>query len=933
MHSKRILSFVLVLFLFVLSLTFTLPAAAATKYETYSAKLDRRAYSGKLGAVYTKEYTKFRVWAPTSDAVKVVLYKSGSSDEYYKQVAMKYSRSKGVWYTTVKGDLKNVYYTYSFERNGKTYETYDIYAKACGVNGEKSMVVDLDSTDPKGWEEDTHITVDSPTKARIWEVQISDFSSSETSGVSRENRGKYLAFTETGTTVNSISDSPSTCVDYLKELGVNYVHINPFYDFGSVDESDTSDKDENYNWGYDPVNYNVPEGSYSSDASKGAVRIKECKQMIMALHKAGIGVIMDVVYNHTHEWKKSAFNLTVPNYYYRMNDDGSYSNGSGCGNDTASEHKMFRKYMIDSVTYWASEYHIDGFRFDLMGLHDVDTMNSIRKSLDSLSDGEKLLMYGEPWNLTTTADDGTVLANTNNIAKLDTRIAAFDDIYRDAVKGSTSGADQGFVQSGANKGNLRAGIAGQANETTGRAKTPTQTVTYASCHDNLTLWDKLVKSVKGEKGKYDTRYNDLVAMNKLVGAVTYTSQGISFMLAGEEFCRTKNGDENSYNSGRELNQLDWTALETYGDVVDYYKGLIEIRKNISAFSDPTPTTANAIEYLEDLPDGVIAYSVNDPMYGKVIVAFNSSEETAAVDIGGTYAQLANEETAGMRNLNTVTGTVKLPEKSAAILVDKNSFDKVKKDSDTGKVVVRYKSNDEIFKSYVISGKIGDSFEISPIHTVLMDYNITNRSGVLGKFSDTVHYCDFECEKYDGDFSSVAFVCVDDNTDKVIYDTVYMSNRLGQPYATPSIPSIDGYSLNLERLPKNGCGIFSKKDKTVKYRYTKRSSDDFICKVNIVYMSTDGKVLSTDTKSGESGAAYSTSQIEFEGYDFVSVTDNSSGNYAETEQNILYIYAPVSFMSNLITVIVALAVVLLLSAMVFFYYRSRKNKLSAKIDIG
>ena len=932
MHPKRILSFVLITLILASVFPLAIPAQAATKYEAYAKKLDRRTYDGKLGAIYTKNYTKFRVWAPTSDDVKVMLYKTGSSTEYYKQIAMKYSKSQGVWYTTVKGNLKNVYYTYRFERKGKTYETYDIYARASGVNGKKSMVVDLDSTDPKGWEKDSHVTVDSPTKARIWEVQISDFSSSETSGVSRENRGKYLAFTETGTTVNSISGAQSTCVDYLKELGVNYVHINPFYDFGSVDESDTSDNDDNYNWGYDPVNYNVPEGSYSSNPSKGAVRIRECKQMIQALHNAGIGVIMDVVYNHTHEWKKSAFELTVPNYYYRMNADGTYSNGSGCGNDTASEHKMFRKYMIDSVTYWASEYHIDGFRFDLMGLHDVDTMNSIRKALDKLPDGEKLLMYGEPWNLTTAADDGTLLANTNNIAKLDTRIAAFDDTYRDAVKGSTGGADQGFVQSGANRSNLKTGISGQASETTGWAKAPTQTVTYASCHDNLTLWDKLVKSVKGADGKYDTRYNDLVAMNKLTGAITFTSQGLSFILAGEEFCRTKNGDENSYSSGKALNQLDWMSLETYGDVVDYYKGLIEIRKNISAFSDPTSATANSINYFDDMPNGVIAYSINDPVYSKVVVIFNSSEETATVNIDGTYAQLADATTAGMQNLGTVTDKVKISSKSAAVLVDKSSFDSVKTDSDTGKVVVRYNANSEIFKSYVINGKIGDSFNIAPLSTVLMDYNIKKTSGESGTFSDTVHYCDFECEKYDGDYSSVTFMFVDDE-DRQIYDSIVMTNRQGQPYMTLSIPSIDGYSLDLEKLPKNGCGTFSKKDKTIKYQYTERTSDDAICKVNIVYMSTDGKVLSTDTKNVDRGTAYSTTQIEFEGYDFVSVTDNSSGSFIETEQNILYIYAPVSFASNLPVIIVIVAVIALLSVMVFFYYRSQKNKLKKKIDIG
>lgn len=930
---KRTLSLLLSLIIILLCAFSAVPAGAAVDYHNFSAKLDRRAYSGELGAIYTKKYTSFRVWAPTSDNVKVRFYKTGTAQKYYKEANLSYSKKTGVWFANVKGDFKNRYYTYVFERQGKFYETYDIYAKACGLNGTRSMVVDLESTNPQGWDNDHHVTVDSQTDAKIWEVQIADFSSSASSGVSVKNRGKYLAFTESGTTVNSVSGAQATCVDYLRELGVNYVQINPFYDFGSVNEGDKSGKDSNYNWGYDPVNYNCPEGSYSSDPAHGAVRIKECKQMIQALHSAGIGVIMDVVYNHTQKWKDSAFNLTVPGYYYRMNADGSYSNGSGCGNDTASEHKMFSKYMVDSVKYWATEYHVDGFRFDLMGLHDVDTMNAIRSELDTLVSGEKLLMYGEAWNLQTAAGYGVSLSNQDNVAKLDSRIAAFDDTYRDAVKGSTSGMDKGFVQSSASKANLKTGIMAQSNTTTGWAKAPTQTVTYASCHDNLTLWDKLVLSVKGKNKDYHARHNDLVAMNKLAGAITYTSQGIPFILDGEEFCRTKEGDENSYKSGFKKNALDWDSLYTFGDVTDYYKGLIEIRDNIKVFRDPTNATANNMNFLTDVPAGVVAYTVTDPSYGNVCVIFNSSNEEVTVNAKGRWARLCNAETAGMKNLETVTDKVKLDAVSACVLVEKERYNAVNPALTTGKVVVRYNDGKDVFKSYAVRGKIGDSFNVTPLTDVQMNYNIVKKSGTEGKFSDETHYCDFECEKYDGSYSSVTFECLDDSSGKVISDSTVLTNRRGQPYKTLNIPTIKGYTLNLEKLPKNGCGTFDSKNVKVSYRYNKKTNDDTTCRVNIIYMSADGKILGTDTLSGDAQTPYKTNQIEFEGYDFIEVTDNSQGEYSINEQNVLYIYEPVSPFAWLTTLAIILFFAAVIVVFVVLTYKKRKKELMAKMEIS
>ena len=352
--------------------TFTTAASAdekKTDYQAYAAELDKSAYSGNdLGAVYTEKSTTFKVWSPKASAVSVDIYDYGSEAEGGKSIRttnMTLDKKTGVWSATISGDLAGKYYDYAVTHGEETKRTADIYARACGVNGKRSMVVDLRKTDPDNWENDLHVMVDKPTNASVWEISVADFSSSETSGVSKSNRGKFLAFTESGTTVDGIQGGTPTCMDYLKKLGVKYVQIMPMYDFGSVDES--KDIMKQFNWGYDPVNYNVPEGSFSTDPYNGAVRIRECKQMIQALHNAGIGVIMDVVYNHTYS-TDSWFQYTVPNYYYRMNEDGTFSNGSGCSNDTASEHLMFRKYMIDSVTYWAKEYHIDGFRFDLMGM-------------------------------------------------------------------------------------------------------------------------------------------------------------------------------------------------------------------------------------------------------------------------------------------------------------------------------------------------------------------------------------------------------------------------------------------------------------------------------------------------------------------------------------------------------------------------------------
>ena len=405
--------------------------ADAFSYSEMSA-LDSQKYTGDdLGANYTKEATTFKVWAPTASDVKLKRYKTGSDSEAGAGLIETKNMTKGtqgIWSVTVSGDLANTYYTYVVTANGATHETVDIYARTTGVNGMRGMVIDLDSTDPVGWESDKRVNCDNQTDAVIWEAHVRDFSSSSDSGM--KNKGKYLAFTETGTTVNSDGVHP-TGIDYLADLGVTHVHLLPVYDYASVDETKL-DTDQ-FNWGYDPMNYNTPEGSYSTDPYNGSVRVKEFKQMVQALHKKNIGVVMDVVYNHTYAGgsnKNDWFDFTVPGYYYRQDSTGKYSNASGCGNETASDRAMYQKYMIDSLKYWATEYHLDGFRFDLMGIHDVDTMNKIRQELDKID--PDILIYGEPWTAAATPCPKAT-AVQSNMKLVSEEIAAFNDKVRDAM--------------------------------------------------------------------------------------------------------------------------------------------------------------------------------------------------------------------------------------------------------------------------------------------------------------------------------------------------------------------------------------------------------------------------------------------------------------------------------------------------------------------
>ena len=922
-------------------------AAGASKpvdFQAYVKELEKFAYDGNdLGANYTEKATTFKVWSPKASAVKIDIYSKGSEAEGGAAEAtanLILDKKTGVWSVTINGNLLGKYYEYTVTHGKSSHKTGDIYARACGVNGKRSMVVDLKKTNPKNWENDTHVFVKQQTNATVWETSVADFSSSASSGVSEAHRGKYLAFTESGTTVDNIKGGTPTCVDYLKKLGVKYVQIMPMYDFGSVDES--KDIMAQYNWGYDPVNYNVPEGSYSTNPYDGAVRIKECKQMIQALHNAGIGVVMDVVYNHTYS-TDSWFQYTVPNYYYRMKADGSFSNGSGCSNDTASEHLMFRKYMIDSVTYWAKEYHIDGFRFDLMGLHDVTTMNSIREALDGLYEdgsGKQILMYGEAWNMATEADPGTVMANQQNLTQLSDRIGAFDDTIRDAIKGSTAGKDGGFIQDGSKRSNIKTGFLGQS--VLGWANVPTQCVTYASCHDNLCLYDKLVGSIY-DNGEYRERDDKLVAMNKLSAAIGMTSQGIPFFLSGEEFARSKDGIENSFDSPRVNNQIDWTNLLKFSDLVEYYRGLMKIRDAFPAFTDATATTANNITSVEGLPKGVCAFIIpntEEGAWNKVFVAFNGTDKDVNIPLDGEWIQLADEDIAGLNNLGTRSGNVSVKAHSAAVLCDKDGYKKAAITDYEGQVVIRYydKDSEERLGTDVISDSYNSFYDVYKAASK-HNYDVTSVEGDgKGQIEEQPHYVDVYVKPYKGKMCIVTVKFVDDINGLELADDYLIRNRVGAKYYTPDLPSIKDYSLVMDDLPENGAGTMPDHDVTVTYKYTRvtDNADKTVSKVNVIYMLEDGSVIETDTLTGQEGEQYSVQQNEYEDRMLVEVPPKVNGTFGAGEINVIlnYVNKPDPMKKILVVVAIGVGVIFVLCiASAIASSVKRKKKLRAAMDFN
>ncbi len=579
------------------------PAELKTLYESQSFARNT-LWHGPLGADYSLAGTRLRLWAPTAQAVTVRLYRRGDGGSSMGPLPLE-RNGQGVWSIWLPGDQHGRYYTFDVTVDGVTRQTGDPYARAAGVNGTRSMIVDLSRTAPSGWQRDTRPVIP-PCRRTVWEVSVRDFSQDPASGVRPAWRGKFLAFTQQGTTLRGEGIHP-TCLDYLKNLGVGYVQLMPIFDFGSVDESRPLLRQ--YNWGYDPTNYNIPEGSYSTDPHRGEVRIRECKAMIAALHAAGIGVVMDVVYNHMYR-TENVLNNTVPYYFFRQNPDGSLSNGSGCGNEFASERLMARRYFIDSVLYWAQEYHIDGFRFDLMGLYDVETMNALRAALDSLPGGRDILLYGEPWQ-GGASQLHRYEANKANLAMLSDRIGIFCDDTRDAIKGSCfDPRDPGYVEGRPGSfWDIGAAVAAWCRSDRLPPHAPSQMVNYVSAHDNFTLWDKLLL-VRYSRPEFAAADPAALAQNRLAAGICLTCFGTPFLQAGEEFARTKKGAGNSYRSSPALNRLDWDRAGRYYPLVDYYRGLLELR---AAFPRLSSSDRHA-------PDALQFFSLEQPLVGWTLPA-------------------------------------------------------------------------------------------------------------------------------------------------------------------------------------------------------------------------------------------------------------------------------------------------------------------------
>ena len=561
-------------------------------------------YTGPLGPDYAPGGTCLRLWAPTAEAVTVTLYHKGDGGAVLGTEPL-VRGAHGVWSIWLPGEQHGRYYTFAVTVNGITRESGDPYARAAGVNGVRSMIVDLARTAPSGWERDVRPTIP-PAQRAVWEVSVRDFSQDAASGVRPAWRGKYMAFTQQGTTLHGDGIHP-TCLNYLKRLGVKYVQLMPIFDFGSVDEAKPLLRQ--YNWGYDPTNFNVPEGSYSTDPTRGEVRIRECREMIAALHAAGIGVVMDVVYNHTYR-TENPLNNTVPYYFFRQNADGSFSNGSGCGNEFASERPMARRYLIDSILYWAKEYHIDGFRFDLMGLYDAESINAVRAALDSLPGGRDILLYGEPWQ-GGASQLHRYEANKANLAMLNERVGIFCDDTRDAIKGGCFDArEPGYVEGKPGSfWDIGAAVAAWCRSDRLPPHAPSQIVSYVSAHDNFTLWDKLL-CVRYEKPEFTARDTVALAQNRLAAGIYLTSFGLPFMQAGEEFARTKKGVGNSYRSSPALNRLDWNRAEQYHALVDYYRGLLALR---AAFPRLGSTDRRA-------PEALQFFALEQPLVGWTLPA-------------------------------------------------------------------------------------------------------------------------------------------------------------------------------------------------------------------------------------------------------------------------------------------------------------------------
>lgn len=635
-------------------------------------KFDYEVYTGNdLGAVYSPKMTRFKVWAPEAESVKLNLYKQGEGDNLIDQHIMKKS-ANGTYVFEKQGDCNGIYYTYTVVNHGEVQEAVDPYTKAAGVNGQRGMVINLAKTNPQGFEMDGYRNPEHITDAIIYEGSVRDFTMDESSGVF--HNGKFLGLTEANTT-NHFGEA--TALDYISGLGVTHVQILPAFDFETVDEKNQKAQ---YNWGYDPDNYNVPEGSYAVSPYDGAVRIQEMKQMVLALHSRGIGVIMDVVFNHTYRRDDSNLQKIVPGYYYRSDETG-YTNGSGCGNEVASDRPMVQKLIVDSLIYWAKEYHIDGFRFDLMGVLDIDTMNVIAERLKEIR--PDIYLYGEGWNggPSSLAEEKCAFKAS---AKKMPGIGMFNDDIRDTIKGSVFYDDHlGFVNGGTHLENaLRYGITGavahpqvdyDAYGSKPWAKEPGQSINYVSCHDNYTLWDKLSVScpeASEEKKK---------AINQLCAAIVFTSQGVPFIQAGEEFLRSKplpekkGFAENSYNMPDAVNSIKWDNIHEYPDMIAYYKGLMALRKAHPVFrmQSEAEMTQNLC-FLSDTPENVVAYLLKgkgaDDTPENILVIFNGNDEEILYNLPeGKWKILVDDKTAGADGKKNISEKTDVEPLSALVL--------------------------------------------------------------------------------------------------------------------------------------------------------------------------------------------------------------------------------------------------------------------------
>ncbi len=585
---------------------------------------------------YSPKQSTFKLWSPNADSVMLRIYAAGEGGDALRTMTMK-RQKEGLWKTVVKEDLKGRFYTFSIKEDGTwRAECPGIFAKAVGINGRRAAIVEMSETDPAGWNDDRSPELKSIGDAVIYEMHWRDFTAHPSSGL--KHPGQYLSLTDEGGTSG---------ISHLKELGVTHIHIMPSYDYASVDE--TTLEQHNYNWGYDPLNYNVPDGSYSTDPYDPKVRINEFKQMVMACHKAGIRVVMDVVYNHVMEAATSNFELTAPGYFFRKKEDGTLANGSGCGNETASDRPMMQTYMVQSIRYWMQEYHIDGFRFDLMGIHDIETMNEIRDAAVAID--PQVLLYGEGWAAEAPAYPEEKLAMKANMAHVP-GVAAFSDELRDALRGPFWSDEKGAFLIGepGHEKDIQFGIMGAID---GWAKEPTQMIAYVSCHDDMCLVDRLhATAPKATEA-------EVIALDKLAQTAVFTSQGIPFIFCGEEVMRDKKGVHNSYKSPDSVNAIDWTRKTLHRDVFDYYCGLIAMRKAHPAFHQETAERVRRNVKFLKAEDCVVAFQINgaevNDAWKNIIVVLNSNPKAVSVEVpAGDYTVVCSGGKINLDGLDKVS---------------------------------------------------------------------------------------------------------------------------------------------------------------------------------------------------------------------------------------------------------------------------------------